>query len=144
MANSKMCFKCEQIKPLSEFYKHKAMGDGHLGKCKECAKVDVITNRKLNINYYRAYDSERAKLKKRIESRAKVTRRRRKEFPPYQQAHNAVSRAIANGKLTRMPCQMCGSEDHVHAHHDDYYKPLEVMWLCPQHHAARHCFLNNT
>ena len=36
----KNCFKCGELKPLSEYYTHKQTSDGHIGKCKSCTKAD--------------------------------------------------------------------------------------------------------
>ena len=60
-----------------------------------------------------------------------------KANPEKRRAQSAVAYALRVGRLLRGVCEVCGAEK-VHAHHDDYSKPLEVRWLCPKHHAANH------
>ena len=133
----KECFKCKTIKPLTEFYKHSKMADGHLGKCKVCAKNDVNLHRSENLDRIREYDKERSKLPHRIKLATEVTKAWRAEDTRRQTAHSAVARAIKNGVLTRMPCERCGAVKSE-GHHEDYDKPLEVMWLCTPCHKQRH------
>jgi hypothetical protein len=52
-------------------------------------------------------------------------------------AHKAVWGAIRDGRLVRQPCERCGSPDS-HAHHEDYSRRFDVMWLCALHHKERH------
>jgi hypothetical protein len=47
-------------------------------------------------------------------------------------------KAINEGLLKRQPCEVCGTEQDVQSHHDDYSKPLEVRWLCRKHHREHH------
>jgi hypothetical protein len=56
--------------------------------------------------------------------------------PEKRRAHNIVRAAVKTGRLVPEPCEVCG--DKAEAHHDDYDAPLEVRWLCRQHHAELH------
>ncbi len=60
-----------------------------------------------------------------------------KDSPEKLSARAAVNHAINAGKLTRLPCEVCGTPKSQ-GHHEDYNKPLEVIWLCPIHHAEKH------
>lgn len=134
----KKCFKCNKKLSLTHFYKHAQMKDGYLNKCKDCAKSDVIMNRLNKLNYYRKYDIERAKTEKRITLNRTIVRNYRTKHPERLRANNAIQRAKSKGKLKSQPCQKCGQVSNVHAHHDDYSKPLDIIWLCSVHHKARH------
>lgn len=129
----KTCFKCAQRKPLRDFYKHKQMADGHLNKCKECARSDVKRHRNENIDRIRAYDRERGSRQNK-----EYVREYRTRFPNKYRAHAMVRSQMRMGNLAKEPCEVCGSETKVHAHHDDYSKPLNVRWLCPVHHSQWH------
>lgn len=53
-------------------------------------------------------------------------------------AQNVLNYAIRKGRLTRKPCEVCGTNERVHAHHHDYRLPLDVHWLCFQCHKKAH------
>lgn len=138
----KTCFKCNIKKPLTEFYKHNGMVDGYLNKCKECAKLDANNHRSNNLEKIREYDRIRGKNKERIKANYEISSQWRKEDKRRTQCHNKVSRAIKKGELVRLPCEKCG-EIKSYAHHEDYDKPLDVMWLCQPCHKKRHIEINN-
>lgn len=44
---------------------------------------------------------------------------------------------IKRGKIIKGPCIVCG-DVNTEAHHQDYSKPLDVTWLCKEHHDVVH------
>ena len=142
MVRSKECFKCKSVKLLELFYKHPNMPDGHVNKCKECNKNDVTANRNKNIEKIRSYDRQRAKETSRIKAVTEISKAWRNEDKRRSVAHSAVARAIRNGSLFRLPCVRCAEVKSL-AHHEDYDKPLEVMWLCQPCHKQRHKEINH-
>src|ERR1700676_440627 len=66
-----------------------------------------------------------------------VTGKKRKVGVGRNRARQAVKQALKVGTLVKLPCRDCGKLE-VQAHHPDYDKPLEVIWLCLEHHIAEH------
>lgn len=149
---SKVCFKCGAEKPLSDFYKHKKMADGHLNKCKTCTKKDSSQHREDNLEKVKEYDRNRGGLEHRVAARREYAKtetgqanlqKAKKSYsernPKVRKAHSAVSNAIRDGKLTRPSyCECCREALFVEAHHCDYNKPLDVLWLCDPCHKEWH------
>lgn len=136
----KKCFKCNKNKPLSDYYKHKEMGDGHLNKCKECTKKDATDHRWNNVEKIRTYDRQRGNLPHRIKARASNTKAWRKKFPKRYEAHKLLNNAVRDGKIRKpLRCSVCKKKPlQMEGHHDDYSKPLIVTWLCACCHRQLH------
>lgn len=133
----KTCFKCNTVQPLTEFYKHNAMADGFLNKCKSCTKKNATEHRNKNLEKVREYDRIRASNPERRKAAAAISTAWRQEDERRAKCHRQVSYAIKTGELMRQNCEKCGNENSL-AHHEDYDKPLMVNWLCQPCHKQRH------
>jgi hypothetical protein len=80
------------------------------------------------------------------ENRIDRSRQYRAEHPQRDRTYKggwapqAVYQAIKAGKLTKLPCQVCGAL-RVHAHHPHGYEGkaiYDVVWLCALHHKQAH------
>lgn len=146
----KACIECHVTKPLSQFYKHPMMADGHLNKCIECVKEAVaarIEIKKQDPKWMKA-ERRRCRLKQAKYRQqgiaAKTSNERkhawRKRHRQKARAHGKAATAQRKGLIQKPDaCQKC--ETHglkLVKHHPDYTKPLVVVWVCEPCHGKIH------
>lgn len=127
METTKVCFKCKKEKPLSEFYKHKAMGDGYLGKCKECTKNDVKVKYVENIQNDDYIEKERAR------GREKYKRLKYSERTQYKKPYSRGTRSI-HKFFKKLDINLDGKE----LHHWNYTLKYDVFILNIRAHKLIH------
>ena len=140
METSKQCFKCNQTLPLSEFYKHPQMADGHLNKCKTCNKRDTMERYNALIVTPEFVNSERKRGRQKYHRLYKGKNaggrdpiyniRWSEKYPEKVRAHGLSSHLVAIVKGN-------------HLHHWSYRKihAKDVIELSPPQHAKAHRFL---
>lgn len=52
-------------------------------------------------------------------------------------ARSYVGVYVRRGKIAKQPCSECGNPE-AQAHHENYDKPLDVIWLCKDCHVHLH------
>lgn len=134
----KVCFKCNVEKPLSDFYRHSQMGDGHLNKCKDCAKKDVsanYTSRSLEVDYV---------VSERKRGREKYHRLYSGSGKPnpdsirkYRIKYPEKRKAIIMSQRLSPPSD--GLEKHHWSYNEEHYK--DVIWLTKKDHMKAHRFI---
>lgn len=98
--------------------------------------------------YYEANKEELKEKQKAYDNTKKGKESRKKSYDKYrfseegkrkEKARSVVNHALRDGKLTKPEvCERCECTSKVEGHHEDYDKPLEVLWLCKQCHEDTH------
>lgn len=156
--SSKPCSACQMVKPLSEFGLSDRVKDGHRARCRACEAAysraryhtDAVYRRRQidrgikrnRLGYHREYMVRyRVERSYKPEIGSEARNRARQTFnqnhPEKVAAWSAVRDALKAGHLVRRPCCVCGSVNAT-AHHENYSKPLDVMWFCRRHHGGWH------
>lgn len=88
--------------------------------------------KKAQHKYYRT-----EKGQEKYKEQGKIVRER---FPEKARARSLLSNAIVDGKIIKPSiCSLCSSvEFMIEAHHPDYSKPYDVIWLCRPCHGIVH------
>lgn len=164
----KKCTKCGESKDESCFCKRLKSHDGLALVCRQCASewhrnyynANTSEINEHNRNYYKAnaaktnehnrnYQKDNAakisELKRKYyaehrEQIAEVRRKYRKENSEKTKAMDIANQAIRKGILKRSNiCSKCGvCSGIMDAHHPDYLRQLDVVWLCRSCHQKLH------
>lgn len=125
---TKICFKCNTDKPLSDYYKHKAMGDGHLNKCKDCTRKDTKKRTDILANDPQWVEKEKARQRdkqKRLgyDIKYKPTPEKKKEIIA-RYASKFPEKATARGRMGKMKAKVKGNHLHHWSYNEEHYKDV--------------------
>lgn len=106
----KLCCTCREVLPASAFNRARSKPDGLHTQCRACNNAAC-----------RAHKAEHPT----------------KPDADKDRARGRLTKAVKRGEIDRAPCAVCGLKD-AEAHHEDYSRPLDVIWLCHAHHMELH------
>lgn len=107
-------------------------------RCKRWYRKHKEERRLYNQKYWDEHREERREFRaNNVEARMAWKQKYRSENTIRRKAHYTINNLVRSGKISPLPCEQCGNIN-TEAHHEDYNKPLDVVWLCRQCHRLRH------
>ena len=139
-----VCIKCGIERGASEFYPQRRA-------CKPCEREQ----RRIGQIAYRAKYPDRVREQRKTflashptywddwwaanaDKAKEYEAKKNARLPERRKAHSIVCHALERGEIAKpATCSKCDAT-RIEAHHVDYSKPLEVVWLCRIHHVEAH------
>lgn len=135
----KLCFKCNIDKPISEFYPHKTMADGHLNKCKQCVKKDVKERYSVLIEDETFADSERKRGRDKYH-RLYVGVKPDHYPPPSIYRGRYPEKYRCHTLSAKLPKPFESAEKHHWSYNIEH--AVNVIWLTKKQHTKAHRFID--
>jgi hypothetical protein len=143
MDDSKQCFRCSEFKDRSEFNKHNQKRDGLRPECKSCQSEAQskawasLTEEERSLRGKHRYLLAKERDPDGTDRYEKVRSFRNKN-PEMYLSYQLVGLALRRGILIKpSKCEWCSKEGYVEASHVDYFRPLDIIWLCRFCHRCR-------
>lgn len=145
----KTCSKCNTNKPTDQFYWDKTT-NRFRSDCKSCCNRSERV-KKANLKYKRSarglkhvkkYQKNVKKYQKSEKGRLALNKASKVAYLKHKWkwiARAQARYAVKIGKLIKPnKCESCHDCRPLQGHHEDYTKPLEVIWLCSRCHKDVH------
>ena len=142
MEKTKICFKCGELKPLSDYYKHPAMGDGHLNKCKACTKIDTKKRTDILTSTPEGLSKEKERHREKYH-RLNYLEKHKPTFEMRKMATEKYKSKYPEKKLASNASQYIAIEDGKERHHWSYNKDhrKDIIQLTKEDHSTAHRFM---
>ena len=129
----RICCRCKQDKPISEYYKDRRKKDGHRFECKKCSKeydsteIRRIKNKESSRKWRQTEEGKAASIR--------GNKIHKKRYPEHARARQMIRNNINRGKIphaSELRCIKCDNQAQEYHHHLGYSpeQSLNVVALC--------------